>query len=91
MVGCAQKVPSNAEQVLDDPVNREESLGLSWRLEPAHLSLSLSRRLMRDFGSIVFINVIEMFHGRHHRTVRGSIAAKFVGDEPAWFNTLPFQ
>jgi hypothetical protein len=62
MVGCAQKVPSNAEHVLDDPVNREESLGLSWRLEPAHLSLSLSRRLMRDFGSIVRVTARVMDH-----------------------------
>jgi hypothetical protein len=53
MVGCAHEVPSNAEQVLEDSVNREESLGLLRRLEPAHLALSLSRWLMRDFGPIV--------------------------------------
>jgi len=46
-------VPSNAKQVLDDPVYREESLGLLRRLEPAHLPLSLSRWLMRDFGPVV--------------------------------------
>ena len=53
MVGCAHEVPSNAEQVLEDSVNGEESLGLLRRLEPAHLVLSLSRWLMRDFGPIV--------------------------------------
>ena len=28
MVGSIHEVPSNAEQILDDSVNREESLGL---------------------------------------------------------------
>jgi len=55
VVGSAHEVPSKPEEVLDDSVNREESLGVLSRLEPAHLSLSLPRRLMRDLGPVVRI------------------------------------
>ena len=80
MVGCAQEVPSNAEQVLDDPVNREESLGLSWQLEPVHLSLSLPLGLMRDFGPVVRIPACVMAHRRHGE--RHVAAAAALGRDP---------
>ena len=46
-------MPPNSEQVLDDPMSREESLRMTGGLEPAHLALSLSGRLMRDFSPVV--------------------------------------
>ena len=44
--------------------------------------------LMRHFNTIVGIDRIDMFNGRHDFPVRGIIACEFVGDEPAWFIAL---
>lgn len=41
-----QAVPSQSEKIQNETVNRKESLSLSRRLEPSHLPLSLSGRLM---------------------------------------------
>jgi hypothetical protein len=46
VVGSAHEVPPKPKQVVNQPVYREESLRLAGRSEPAHLSLSLSGRLM---------------------------------------------
>ncbi len=62
MVGRADEVSPDSEQVRDDAMDREESLRLAGRLEPAHLSLSLSSRLMRDFGPVVRIPARVMDH-----------------------------
>ena len=53
MVSRPQEVSTDSEQILHDPVNRRESLELSGRLEPPHLALPLTRRLVGDFSSIV--------------------------------------
>ena len=44
---------SNAEQVANDVVNREESLGLCHRFEAPHLPLALPGRLVGDFNPVV--------------------------------------
>jgi len=46
VVGWPNQMPSDPEEIQDDAVGRQESLRLSGGLEPAHLSLSLSRRLV---------------------------------------------
>ncbi len=65
VIGRADKVPSNAEQVLDDCVSREESLRLAWRLELAHLSFPLPGRLVRDLRSVVGVLPRIVDDGRH--------------------------
>ena len=57
MVAGTQQMPSDSEEIQDHSVDRQEPLRLSGGFEPAHLSLSLSRRLMRDFGPVVGVNV----------------------------------
>ncbi len=52
---------------------------------------SLSRRLMRHFGAVIRIDLIEVFHGRHDRAVRGGVALEFVGHQPSWFTALAFE
>ena len=52
-----QQVASDAEEILDESMNGQESLRLTWRFELSHLPLTLPRRLMRDFGAIVLVNV----------------------------------
>src|SRR4051812_15554710 len=51
-----QQVPSWSEEILDDTVEREETLRLTSRFKSAHLPFSFARRLMRDFGAIVGIS-----------------------------------
>ena len=53
VVGRVHEVPPDPKQVLNQPVYRDDSLALFRRLEPAHVSLSLSRRLLRDSGPVV--------------------------------------
>ena len=48
-----RQVASDTEEILRDSVQRQESLGLSIRLERSHLSLPLSGWLVGDFGPIV--------------------------------------
>jgi hypothetical protein len=42
VVDWPQQMPSDAEEIQDDALDRQELLGLSRRLEPSHLSLPLS-------------------------------------------------
>ncbi len=53
VVGWPHQMPSDSEEIQDDPVDRQESLRLSRRLEPSHLPPALSGRLVRDLNSIV--------------------------------------
>ena len=43
---------SEPEEILNDSVNRQESLCLTGGFESSHLSFALSRRLVGDFSSI---------------------------------------
>ena len=53
VIGGTHEVTTNPEQVLDDTVNGEEALRLTRRFEPAHLSLALPSRLVRDLRTVV--------------------------------------
>ncbi len=46
---------------------------------------------MRDFRSIIRIDMNLMVHGCHHSAMRGGIAAKFVGDQPSGLTSLAFE
>jgi hypothetical protein len=46
---------------------------------------------MRDFRLIIRIDMILVAHGWHHSSMRGSIAAKFVGDQPSGLTALVFD
>jgi len=91
VIGRAHEMPPNSEQVLDEPVYREESLRLTGRFEPAHLSLSLSRRLMRDLGPVVRVLARVEDHPRHRVPSRRAVAPQLVGDQPPWFARLAIQ
>jgi hypothetical protein len=60
-------------------------------LEPSHLSLALARRLMRDFGSIVFVLLRAVHDRRHHHAVGSRVAAQLVRNQKPWLAALPFQ
>ena len=74
-------MPSDPEEIQDDSVDRQEPLRLSGRLEPSHLSLSLSGRLVRDLSPVVGVARCVMGHRWHHPAMRSSVAAQLVGNE----------
>ena len=48
-----QEVPTHPEEILHDAEHRREVLQMGGRLEGTHLTLTLSRRLVEEFGAIV--------------------------------------
>jgi hypothetical protein len=54
-MGRPQQVSTDPKQILHGTVHRQEALRVADRREPPHLALALSRRLMRDLRSIVFV------------------------------------
>ena len=62
MVDSSEQVTAHAEEIEDEALAREESLRVRGGLEPAHLSLALSDRLMRDFRPIVRVLVGAVHH-----------------------------
>src|SRR5262249_3244476 len=59
--------------------------------EPAHMPLSLSGVLMRDFSAIVSVAASVVGHMRQHRSECGSITLQLVSDDPKWFFALVSQ
>ena len=51
----------------------------------------MSRRLMRDFGSIVSVLVGVVDDGGHDLAVSGAVAFQLVGDQPPGRASLPLQ
>jgi hypothetical protein len=47
------KVASQSKEILDDALKGEKPLGLTRRLESAHLTFPLAGKLMRGFRAIV--------------------------------------
>jgi hypothetical protein len=52
-VGGGQEMPTEAKQIVDGSVGRQEPLGLSGGLEPAHLPFLLAGWLMRELGPVI--------------------------------------
>jgi hypothetical protein len=86
-----QQVTSDSEEILDDSVDRPESLYLSHGFESSHLSLTLSDRFMRDFSPIVGVALCVVQDKRHHGAARGLIAPQLVGHLSQAFPSLTFQ
>ena len=73
-------LPSDWDEIQIETVYRKESLGLGWRLEPSHLPLTLSGRLVGDSLSIVRVPLGVM---SHRMTERRDVAAQLVRDQKA--------
>jgi hypothetical protein len=91
VVDWPQQVASDTEEILGDPMHRQEPLRLSHGFELSHASFPLSGRLMGDFRSIVRVSVGVMDDGRHDRSLRCSIAPQLVGNQPPGLASLAFQ
>jgi hypothetical protein len=84
-------VSPDAEEIPGDPVHRQKSLGLSRRIEPSHLSLSLSGRLVGHLRAIVLVSAGVVDQGRHDRSRRCRVAPQSVGHQPPRLASLTFQ
>jgi hypothetical protein len=68
-------VTADAKEILHESGHREKPLRVLGGCEPAHQSLALARRLMRDLRSDVFVRLRAVHHGRHHgKEPRGRLA-----------------
>jgi hypothetical protein len=82
---------SSGEQVANDVVNREESLGLCHRFEAPHVPLALPGRLLGDFSSVIGIAGGVVNHGRHDDPVRVAVAPEAIGDEAVRDTAAPLE
>jgi len=53
--------------------------------------LTLPRRLMRDFRSVIRIDMILMVHGGHQGSMNHIITSRFVRNQPAGLSALAFE
>ena len=71
------------EEIQHESVDREKPLRVRGGFAPAHLSLALSRRLMRNFCAVVRILPRAVNDGWYHVAVRCGVATQLVGDQTA--------
>ena len=90
-VRCAQEMPSESKQIVDDAMNGEKPLSLRRRLKPSHLPLTLPRWLMRDLCPVVGVSRCIVRYGRHDGATSGSIATKSIGNEANRSGALTLQ
>ena len=69
----------------------QKALRLDRSFEPPHLALPLARRLVEDFGSVVFVSRGAMHDRRHDGAVGGRIAAQLIGHKAPWLRALTVQ
>ena len=60
IMGGPEQMVADPEEILHDAVDRREALELPRGLEAAHLPFALSRRFVRDLGSVVGVPVRAM-------------------------------
>ena len=87
----SQQVTANVEKIPDESMHGQESLCLTGRFEPAHVSRVLPCGLVGDFGAIVLVSVRAIGDGRHDRSVRSPVAAQLVGDQAHGLTLLALQ
>ena len=76
-----KEMSPDPEEIQHESVDREKPLRVRGGFEPAHLSLALSRRLMRTLCAVVRILPRTVNHGWHHGAVRRGVATQLVGDQ----------
>ena len=91
MVDGSHQMTAGAKEILHESVHREKLLRLCRGLEPPHLQLALSRRLMRDLGSVVLELPGTVNDGRHHNAVRRRVAPQPVRDQAVGQPALSLQ
>ncbi len=91
IINRLHEMAAEAKHILGESVEREKPLSLSRRGKPTHVTFPLASRFVRHFRSVICVDVMDMLHSRHDRTVSGGIAFQFVRDQPAGFPALAFE
>ena len=84
-------MPADAEEILEDAVDRREALKVRDRCETAHLALAVAGRLMRHVDAIVRIRGCAVQDRWDQGTAGGVIARQLVGDQAARDGALCVQ
>ena len=79
------------EEVVDPVMGGQEALCLAKRLEPRHLPLPPSRRLVRGLRPLVQPLVLSVLDRGHHSALSRSIARQLVGHHDTRRLALPFE
>jgi hypothetical protein len=85
-----QQIPSDTKPSGERPVDRENTLGLPWRFELAHVTLSLSSRLMRDLGAVVEAPALAV-GGGYELPAGHAITVKSIGHDQTGNIVQPFN
>jgi hypothetical protein len=91
IVDRLHQVAAKSKQVLRQAMECEKPLRLSRRGKPTHVTFSLARRFVRDFGAVIRIDVVDVIDRGHDRPMSRIITSKFIGDQPAWLPALAFE
>ena len=91
MMSRPQQVSAHPKEILNDTVDVQEPLRVVGRREAAHLTLPLSRGLMRDFGTIVRVLRRVVGDQGHDVPMGDAVATQLVGYETTRFLSLTLQ
>ncbi len=91
MVGGAEKMAAVAEEIVHSRVKGQESLRLVARFEATHLAFLLSRRLVREFHSVVRISTRIVRRFGQELSGGDTVAAELVGEKAPRRFALSFQ
>lgn len=78
IVTDAEEVVKWTEMREDGPVRGEKSLCVAGGFEPAHCAFPLARGLMRVFGAIVQVPVLQMLHAKQDLALGGATALQLI-------------
>ena len=81
MMNRFQVVSTNSEQILNLPVNNEESLGMLDRLKAPHLTFLFPGMLVGDFSPVVLVLTRSMLDRGEHLAMSGRIAPELIRDQ----------
>src|SRR3954453_15192903 len=91
ILACRDMVAAEMKEVVDLVVGGEETLCLPGRLEPLHLSLSPSGRLVRILCPVVQPFMLPMLDARHDLPLCRTVARPLVGDPDGRPPAVPLQ
>ena len=91
MMDGSEEMAADPKEILNGSMYREKPLRLGSGLEPAHLALALTGRLVRYLGAIVGVLVCAVDQRRHHSAAGRWVTAQLVRDQPARLAALSFQ
>src|SRR3954471_6296654 len=91
VLGGGAVIAAEMEEIVDPVMGGEEALGLARRLEPLHLPLASSGRLVRILGSVIQALVPPVLDRGHHLSLGGAVAGQLVRDHHTRGPALLFQ